>query len=90
MAWLSAFTRPSWIGLEEGSRWKRRSHDSTECAVRAVHHDLPDVVVAQQVQGAVPGEVAVGALGDDVGIGQVEGPQAALVAVGPGQRPPRR
>jgi hypothetical protein len=54
-----------------------------ENRVRCVDHDLPHVVVGQERgEGAVPGQVAKGALGDEGRIGDVVGTQASLVFVG--------
>src|SRR6266481_4824303 len=43
-----------------------------------VDHDLPDVVVGEQrAERAVASEVSIGAVGDKIGIGDVERPQAS-------------
>ncbi len=62
-----------------------------EDLVGRVDHDLPDVVVVEQrLERAVAGEVAEGALGDEVGVGEVEGRDGPACSRPPTGRPRRR
>jgi hypothetical protein len=55
-----------------------------EDRVRGVDHDLPHVVVGQEgLERPVAGDVAEGALDDQLGVGQVERAQASSVVEGP-------